>query len=62
MVNYNAKLDAVTRYIEDNFMDTADLCEWMGLTLEDVAAAFPDKLVEMYDEIYAPYSETESED
>jgi hypothetical protein len=50
-MKYSVKLKLVKHYTTENFVDVVDVVQWLGLTIEDIIQAFPDALVDKYEEI-----------
>lgn len=54
------KLLAMKAFCEDNFYHPDELVGFLNLSIEDIIAAFPSKLVSKYKEIYGNASEEEA--
>lgn len=52
MRTYQQKLHDVREFIEDNIYDVDELCRILRISIEDIMHLFPDRLVEMHDEIF----------
>jgi len=61
-MKYNQRLRAVKHYVAENFIDVSDVVGWMGITIEDVMEAFPDILVDKYEEIKEEIEAFEDDD
>ncbi len=54
------KLLAMRAFCEDNFFSADEVVEFLNLSIEDIMAAFPSKLVSKYKEIYGNANEEEA--
>jgi hypothetical protein len=62
MSRYKEKLSTMQDFISDNIDSVEELCVMFDITLEEVVAAFPDKLVKGYGKVYAEEDDEDQEE
>jgi len=60
-MKYADKLLAVTRFVEENFDDPAELVLVLGLSVEDFIRLLPDVLVANYNHFFTEHDNTEED-
>lgn len=58
-MNYKEKLSAMQEFVGNNIEDVEQLCKMFDITLDEMIAAFPDKLVSHYGRVYGTEDDEE---